>query len=100
MTEKPKRPQNAYFKFRAIKFKEYGDIDGKTEKFKQDWENIDAKLKEKLENEYKDAMEAWKKENETWEKKNGKDEKSKASKSKPKKEETKPEKTKGSKKRS
>ena len=43
--EKPKKPLNAYFKFRSEKWPTYGDVEGKKDLFKKDWENIDPKYK-------------------------------------------------------
>jgi hypothetical protein len=49
LKHKPKRPQNAYFKFRAKRLAFYKDDEDKMEKVTNDWKNIDEKEKEKLE---------------------------------------------------
>lgn len=45
MKNKPKKPLNAYFKFRGDKMKQYKDEEGRVDKVKSDWENLDEKLK-------------------------------------------------------
>lgn len=48
--ERPKKPLNAYFKFRTERLEHYGKDDkDRVEKCKKDWENIDPKLKTRLE---------------------------------------------------
>jgi hypothetical protein len=47
LKDKPKRPLNFYFKFRAEKLEEYKDEPDKMKKIKKDWKNIDDKVKEK-----------------------------------------------------
>jgi hypothetical protein len=42
---KPKKPLNAYFKFRANTLKDLDGQDDKMEKVKKLWEEIDPKLK-------------------------------------------------------
>ena len=63
MDERPKQPANAYFKFRndfmAQDKKDYPDdkFAERNERCKTEWDNIDPKLKEKLEAEYKKEKE-------------------------------------------
>ena len=45
MKNKPKKPLNAYFKFRGDKMKQYKDEEGRVDKVKNDWENLDEKVK-------------------------------------------------------
>lgn len=53
MTDKPKKPLNAYFKFRAEKLASFGKEEGdKMEKVKKAWDGIDPKIKSKMEEEY------------------------------------------------
>jgi hypothetical protein len=48
LKNKPKKPLNAYFKFRGDKMKQYKDEEGRTDKVKAEWENLDAKVKETM----------------------------------------------------
>jgi len=67
----PKKPLNAYFKFRAEKYAELKDDDDKVAKTKAAWENIDPDYKAKLEAEFKEELEAYKEETEAWRQKHG-----------------------------
>jgi uncharacterized protein YdcH (DUF465 family) len=73
--ERPKRPLNAYFKFRSEKIVQYKDEENRVQKIKSDWNNIDPKVKERMDAEYKSEMEKWKEENAKYEKKYGKGDK-------------------------
>ena len=98
--EKPKRPQNAYFKFRIERLKELEGEEDRGKKVKEEWENIDEDEKARLESEYKDAMDEWKIQMKDWKEKYGIEDDDKRKKSKKKVESSpEPEKTKGEKKK-
>ncbi len=69
LKNKPKKPLNAYFKFRQDKMKLYKDEEGRNEKAKNDWENIDEKVKETMDKQYKEELEQYKVDFENWKKK-------------------------------
>lgn len=69
LKNKPKKPLNAYFKFRGDKMKQYKDEEGRTDKVKAEWENLDAKVKETMDKQYKDDLEKYKADFESWKKK-------------------------------
>jgi len=71
MAEPPKRPQNAYFKFRAQKLAE----GVKTSEIKGLYEKMDPAVLEKMKDEFHKEMEKWKVANEAYEAKHGKPEK-------------------------
>ena len=48
-SNKPKRPMNAYFKFRTLKLEEYKDDPKRVDRAKKEWNEIDPKEKEELE---------------------------------------------------
>ena len=61
---RPKKPLNAYFRYRKEFFEEdtknnAGATD-RTERYNAAWQGIDAKKKEKLENAFHKEMEMWK----------------------------------------
>ncbi|XP_031472921.1 uncharacterized protein LOC116245593 [Nymphaea colorata] len=93
----PKKPLNAYFKFRGERLTHYKDDEDRVKKVKDEWDTMDAKERAKLEAEYKESLEDYKKEMELWKAKHGvSDEDLKAIKGKDK-ENKKAEKSKGSK---
>lgn len=63
----PKKPLNAYFRFQTAEYKKMDkDEKGKRDKVKEAWDNIDSKEKKKLEEEYAEDKEDYKKEYEEW----------------------------------
>jgi len=54
ISHKPKKPLNAYFTFRVEWFASYKDEENKMKKIKQDWKDIDPKLKQEIESEYEE----------------------------------------------
>lgn len=69
LKNKPKKPLNAYFKFRQDKMKQYKDEEGRGDKVKSDWENLDPKLKDAMDKEYKEELEKYKVDVDSWKKK-------------------------------
>ena len=64
---RPRRPLNAYFTYRINKLKELADDSDRNDKIKKMWIDIDPKLKDNLEKQYKndiltfdDRQQAWK----------------------------------------
>jgi len=49
---KPKKPANAYFTFRAEKLALYKDDENRIQKAQQDWASIHPKLKKQMESKY------------------------------------------------
>jgi hypothetical protein len=49
LKSKPKKPLNAYFKFRQEKLIEYHADEDRNTKVKTEWDGIDTKEKDKLE---------------------------------------------------
>jgi hypothetical protein len=70
----PKKPLNAYFKFRGERLIHYAGDEDRVKKVKDEWESMDEKVKEKLDAEYKESLEDYKKELAAWKSKNGVDE--------------------------
>jgi hypothetical protein len=66
---KPKKPLNAYFKFRGEKLTDLKDETEKMDKIKVLWGELDPNVKEEMDNEYKTALEKFKKDMEAWKKK-------------------------------
>jgi hypothetical protein len=69
----PKKPNNAYFKLRIEKMKEYSDdpkFDGnKSDAFKTYWEGISDKQKDEWKEEYQAELDEYKQEYDDWLKK-------------------------------
>lgn len=63
---KPKKPLNAYFKFRGEKLIEFKDESDRTAKIKAEWEGLDPKVKTEMDDEYKDELEKYKRDIEAW----------------------------------
>ena len=66
--QKPKKPLNAYMRFRNNRMKELGDAEGKNNTVKQEWENMKPeeldKIKKQVDNElidYEKKLKEWKK---------------------------------------
>lgn len=97
LKQKPKKPLNGYFKFRGEKLKELKEQENRVALVKEEWENLDPKIRAKMDLDYKADIEQWKNDIEAWEKKFGitKEDK-KRSKSK-ERSSPKPEKSKGTK---
>lgn len=62
----PKQPLNAYFKFRGERLAEMADDPERVSKVKREWDQLPEKEKKGLEDEYKDALEKFKKDLEDW----------------------------------
>jgi hypothetical protein len=96
MSEKPKKPLNAYFKFRGEKLADFDkDEENKMDKVKKAWEGLDPKIKSQMEADYHKQLEVYKVDLEAWNKDNKGAAKEEKPKSKPK--DSKPEKAKGAK---
>lgn len=67
----PKKPLNAYFKYRQEKLLQFKDDEDKTAKCKKAWNQIDPKEKDKMEKLYKEELEEYKEAVEKWKKKYG-----------------------------
>lgn len=69
LDNKPKKPLNAYFAFRLQKANEYKDVEKKGEKIKNDWENLDPKVKDKMQGKFHTELAQYKIDYENWAKK-------------------------------
>lgn len=69
----PKKPLNAYFKYRQEKLVQFKDDEDKVAKCKKAWNQLDEKVKEKMEKKYKEELEEYKEALEKWKKKFGLD---------------------------
>ena len=79
--DKPSRPLNAYFRFRAKRIAEMGkDEKNRGQKIKLEWDDLSVKEKDKLEQEVKKDMDAYNIELEKWRNKHGIKERSKSKK--------------------
>lgn len=65
----PKKPLNAYFNFRTEKLLEYKDDSDRADRVKKEWEGLSAAVKEKMDQNYKLQLEAYKKDFEEWKEK-------------------------------
>lgn len=70
----PKQPLNAYFKFRAERLADLADEPDRVSKVKQEWEEMPEKERKTLEDDYKEALDHFKKEVQEWKSKNDVDE--------------------------
>ena len=77
---KPTKPLTPYFRFRNIKGAIYKGQPGYNDKINEDWKNLDEKEKQKIDDEYRKDLEAWRVKNEEWKKKHGSDAEAVASK--------------------
>jgi hypothetical protein len=62
----PKQPLNAYFKFRGDRLAELADEPDRVSKVKREWDALPEKDKKEMEDEYKDALEQYKKDVDEW----------------------------------
>lgn len=57
---KPKLPQNAFFKFRNERTKNYVDCPNKKDRIKVEWDHIEPDVKKRLEKEFQKELEVYK----------------------------------------
>jgi hypothetical protein len=69
MDNKPKKPLVPYYVFKNEKMAAYKDDDKKAEKIKAEWNAIDPKKKENIQEQYKAELEQYKVDFEKWNKK-------------------------------
>ncbi len=60
LKNKPKKPLNAYFKFRGEKMVEYEGEEDRAKKVKKEWDELDEKVKKGMEAEYKEELDKFK----------------------------------------